>query len=188
MSQTELAQRLDKTMRTVQKYESGEIEPSIAMINAIAKILNISPADLIGYQKPEIQLDSLSDVIAVLYQLNKKAGIRFEIDVQRPPHSEEWSCSLKFKGNDHSAEMNDSLCLILEEFRDEREKLETYWTDQESFDRWIEKELAYYAGAKLQDKEVEVLSDLERIQRRNELDRQMLEKMKKAAEENGDQK
>ena len=171
LSQTELAQRLDKTMRTVQKYESGEIEPSIAMINAIAKILNISPADLIGYQKPEIQLDSLSD----------------EIDVQRPPHSEEWSCSLKFKGNDHSAEMNDSLCLILEEFRDEREKLESYWTDQESFDRWIEKELAYYADAKLQDKEVEVLTDLERIQRRNELDRQMLEKMKKAAEENGDQ-
>lgn len=124
----------------------------------------------------------------LLYQLNKKAGIRFEIDVQRPPHSEEWSCSLKFKGNDHSAEMNDSLCLILEEFRDEREKLETYWTDQESFDRWIEKELAYYADAKLQDKEVEVLSDLERIQRRNELDQQMLEKMKKAAEENGDQK
>ena len=70
LSQTELAQRLDKTMRTVQKYESGEIEPSIAMINAIAKILNISPADLIGYQKPEIQLDSLADVIAVLYQLN----------------------------------------------------------------------------------------------------------------------
>ena len=152
LSQTELAQRLDKTMRTVQKYESGEIEPSIAMINAIAKILDISPADLIGYQKPEIQLDSLSDVIAVLYQLNKKAGIRFEIDVQRPPRSEEWSCSLKFKGNDRSAEMNDSLCLILEEFRDEREKLETYWTDQESFDRWIEKELAYYADAKLQDK------------------------------------
>lgn len=74
-----------------------------------------------------------------------------------------------------------------QESRDEREKLETYWTDQESFDRWIEKELAYYADAKLQDKEVEVLSDLERIQRRNELDRQMLEKMKKAAEENGDQ-
>ena len=60
--------------------------------------------------------------------------------------------------NDHSAEMNDSLCVILEEFRDEREKLETYWTNQESFDRWIEKELA--ADAKLQDKEVEALSDL----------------------------
>lgn len=72
LSQTELAKRLDKTMRTIQKYESGEIEPSIAMINAIAKVLDVSPADLIGYRKPIIQLDSLSDVIAVLYQLNKK--------------------------------------------------------------------------------------------------------------------
>ena len=88
LSQTELATRLDKTLRTIQKYESGEIEPSIAMINAIAKELNVSPADLIGYRRPSIELKSLSDVIAVLYQLNKKAGIRFEIDVQLPPHSE----------------------------------------------------------------------------------------------------
>ncbi len=187
LSQTELAKRLDKTMRTIQKYESGEIEPSIAMINAIAKVLDVSPADLIGYRKPEIQLDSLSDVIAVLYQLNKKAGLRFEIDVQRPPQSEEWSCSLRFNGNNQSAEMNSSLCLILESFRDEREKLETYWTDQDAFDLWIEKELAYYADVKLTDREVEVLSTMERIQRRNELDRQMLEEMKKAAEESSSQ-
>ena len=187
LSQTELAKRLEKTMRTIQKYESGEIEPSIAMINAIAKVLDVSPADLIGYRRPSIELNSLSDVIAVLYQLNKKAGLRFEIDVQRPPHSEEWSCSLRFKGNDSSAEMNDSLCLILEDFRDEREKLETYWTDQEGFDRWMEKELAYYAEAKLQDREVEVLTEMERIQRRNELDRRRLDQMKKAAEESGSQ-
>ena len=187
LSQTELAKRLDKTMRTVQKYESGEIEPSIAMVNAIAKVLDVSPADLIGYQKPEIQLDSLSDVIAVLYQLNKKAGLRFEIDVKRPPEYDEWSCSLKFNGNDRTSEKNASLCLLLEEFRDEREKLETYWTDQAAFDLWIEKELAYYAGAKLDDREVEVLTTMECIQRRNELDRQMLAEMKKAAEENGSQ-
>lgn len=186
LSQTELAQRLNKTMRTVQKYESGEIEPSIAMINAIAKILKVSPADLIGYQKPDLQIDSLSDVISVLYQLNKKSSIRFEIDVKRPPHNEEWSCSLRFMGNDHSAEMNSSLCLILEEFRDERDQLETYWTDQDSFDRWIEKELAYYAGAKLEDKKEEVLSDMERIRRRNDLARKMLEETKKVTEENGD--
>ena len=30
LSQTELATRLNKTLRTIQKYESGEIEPSIA--------------------------------------------------------------------------------------------------------------------------------------------------------------
>ena len=185
LSQTELATRLNKTMRTIQKYESGEIEPSIAMINDIAKVLDISPADLIGYQKPDIRLDSLSDVIAVLDQLNRKAGIRFEIDVQRPPQSEEWVCALKFKGNDHSAQMNDSLCLLLEDFRDERDALETYWTDQESFDRWIDKELAYYADSKLEDREVEVLTDMERLQRRNELDRQKMEHMNQDATGNG---
>ena len=46
LSQTELAGQLEKTLRTVQKYESGEIEPSIATINSIAKILNASPADI----------------------------------------------------------------------------------------------------------------------------------------------
>ncbi|MBE6929800.1 MAG: helix-turn-helix transcriptional regulator [Ruminococcaceae bacterium] len=185
LSQTELARRLDKTMRTVQKYESGEIEPSIAMINAIAKELDVSPADLIGYRKPEIQLDTLSDVIAVLYQLNKKAGLRFEIDVQRPPASVEWSCSLRFNGNDHSADINSTVCLLLENFRDEREKLETYWTDQAAFDLWVEKELAYYADVKLSDREEVMLTQMERLQRRNELDRQILEEMRKAAEENG---
>ena len=35
LSQTELAEILGKTMRTIQKYESGEIEPSIAIINEI---------------------------------------------------------------------------------------------------------------------------------------------------------
>ena len=60
LNQTELAMKLDKTMRTIQKYESGEIEPSLGMINAIAKILNVSPADLVGYQKPNIELTCLS--------------------------------------------------------------------------------------------------------------------------------
>ena len=72
LSQTELANRLSKTLRTVQKYESGEIEPSIAIINAMAKELKVSPADLIGYQRPSIELNTISDVLTVLYQLNKK--------------------------------------------------------------------------------------------------------------------
>ena len=83
LSQTELANRLSKTLRTVQKYESGEIEPSIAIINAMAKELKVSPADLIGYQRPSIELNTISDVLTVLYQLNKKAGLRFEIDKHR---------------------------------------------------------------------------------------------------------
>ncbi len=187
LSQTELANRLDKTMRTIQKYESGEIEPSIAMINAIAKILDTSPADLIGYQKPDIQLDSLADVIAVLYQLDRKAGIRFDIDVRRPPQAEEWSCSLCFKGHLPDAEHNNDLCLFLEEFRDEREGVETYFNSREAYELWMEKNLAYYAHVKLEDKEVESLSTAERLQKRNALDRQRIAETKKTAEKNDSQ-
>ena len=36
-NQKELANLLGKSLRTIQKYESGEIEVSIAMINELAK-------------------------------------------------------------------------------------------------------------------------------------------------------
>lgn len=187
LSQTELANRLSKTLRTVQKYESGEIEPSIAIINAMAKELKVSPADLIGYQRPSIELNSISDVLTVLYQLNKKAGLRFEIDVKRPPHYDEWTCSLRFDGHHKDAEFNADLCLILEDFNYERQRVETYMSDAGAFDAWLERKLAYYAGTKLVDREIEVLSTEERIQRFIALDRQMLEQKKKAAEKNGSQ-
>lgn len=175
-SQTELANRLGKTLRTIQKYESGEIEPSIAMINTIAKELNVSPADLIGYQRPNIELNSVADILAVLYQLNKKVGLRFEVDVKKPPQHEEWSCSLRFDGSNKDAEINADLCLLLEDFAHQRDMVESYCSDPGSFDAWLDRNLAYYAEARLMDREEEVLTDMERIRRRNELEQ------KKAAE------
>ncbi|MBQ2445742.1 MAG: helix-turn-helix transcriptional regulator [Oscillospiraceae bacterium] len=183
LNQTELATRLNKTLRTVQKYESGEIKPSIAMVNEIAKILEISPADLIGYKKPEICIESMSDVIAVLHQLRMKANLRFEIDVAKPPHHDGWSCAIRFDGQDQNAPVNASLCLFLEEYAKELEKLDTYWTDRESLDLWVEKRLAYHADTVLEDKKETPLTLEERIRRRNELDRQMLEQLKKAGTE-----
>ena len=55
LNQTELAEKLEKTLRTVQKYESGEIAPSIATINQMAKIFNVSPAELMEYEKQNIR-------------------------------------------------------------------------------------------------------------------------------------
>lgn len=40
LNQTELAQMLKKSLRTVQKYETGEIEVSIAVVNQIADLLD----------------------------------------------------------------------------------------------------------------------------------------------------
>ena len=179
MSQTVLGTYLNKTLRTIQKYESGEIEPSIATINEIAKVLNVSSADLIGYEKREAQLNTLADVLSFLHSLNKKDGLRFDVEVNRPPKTKEWTCSLRFDGNDASAEHNADLCLFLERFAEERERLETYWIDQDYFDHWFDKELAYYAAVELPDKETVVLSEEERLNRRNELEQE-----KRAAIEN----
>ena len=74
MSQTVLGTYLNKTLRTIQKYESGEIEPSIATINEIAKVLNVSSAELIGYEKRDAQLNTLADVLSFFHALNKKDG------------------------------------------------------------------------------------------------------------------
>ena len=172
-SQTQLAVMLNKTLRSVQKYESGEIEPSIALLNDIAKALEVSPATLIGYQTQEIRLDSLSDVFFVLSELNKKAGLRFEVDVRKPPADSSWACSLRFDGMNRNAPNNEDICLFLERFADERAAVESYMADQGHFNHWLETELAYYANVVLEDKPVEELTTEERIQRRNELGRQI---------------
>ena len=185
LSQTSLAKQLDKTLRSVQKYESGEIEPSIAVINQIAKVLNVSPAELMGYQSQEIRLDTLADVFHVLHELDKKAGLRFEVDVKRPPRDEEWSCSLHFNGNDPNAERNADICLFLESYADERERVESYMSDQEYFDHWFETQLAYYANAELTDKPVEALTVDERIRRRNEMDKAKMASKKAADDTSG---
>ena len=97
-------------------------------------------------------IDTLSDVLYVLNELNKKAGLRFNIDVNRPPKTEEWSCSLKFMGNDEMAENNADLCLFLERYADERESLEQGFSNEDRFNHWFETELSYYANVALPDK------------------------------------
>ena len=43
ITQTELADKVNKSLRTIQKYETGEIFPSIANIRAIAEVLEVDP-------------------------------------------------------------------------------------------------------------------------------------------------
>ncbi len=56
-----------------------------------------------------------------------------------------------------------------ERFAEERERVETCWTDQAYFDRWFDQKLTYYAGVKFPDKEQEDLTTEERLKRRNKL-------------------
>ena len=181
MSQTDLANRINKTLRTVQKYESGEIVPSIDMIGQIAEVLGVLPFQLIAYERQELRIKSLSDIFYILNELNNKTGIRFEIETKRTSKDGKWSCALKFDGNDPANPYNADLCKFLEQYALQRHRLESYWTTKEAFDSWLDESLSYYATEVLQDREHEELPYAERIMRRNELEQQRLEARKKAA-------
>lgn len=167
LNQTELANLLDKSLRTIQKYESGEIEVSIATINAIAKVLDCPSTYLIGYESERKPLSNLADVLQFFFQLDMIREIGFDIDVKRPPHYDGWQCSITFDGKDMSTEMNQSLCLFLEDFKNIREEYKVYQRSFESYQEWQDKTLAYYSSVDLSDKEIEELSDTERIKRFN---------------------
>ena len=167
LSQTELAQMLGKSLRTVQKYETGEIEVSISVINQIAEILETSSTYLFGYESGTTQIKSLSDVMDFLFKLENVAGIDFRIDVKKPPRSKEWSCSISFDGKS-AAEFNADMCLFLEQWQQEREDVQSFASTLEAYKKWKDTTLAYYAANTVETVEPQELDPDERIRKRNE--------------------
>lgn len=145
VNQTELAQMLKKSLRTVQKYETGEIEVSIAVVNQIADLLDSTPTYILGYESSTTQIRTLSDVMDFLFKLETVEGIDFKIDVQKPPRSKQWECSISFDGKS-TADFNADMCLFLEQWEEERSELRTYGSTQAAYRRWKEQTLAYYAA------------------------------------------
>ena len=141
-NQQELADILGKSLRTVQKYESGEIEVSIAMANQLAKVLDTTPTFLFGYETEITPIRSLADVVNFLFHIEQVNGLDFGIDVKRPPRSKEWQCSITFNGK-ADADFNADLCLFLEDWEGQRDNLRTYGATQEQYREWKTKTLAY---------------------------------------------
>ena len=164
-NQQELADILGKSLRTVQKYESGEIEVSIAMANQLAEVLNTTPTFLFGYETEIAPIRSLADVVNFLFHIEQVNGLDFGIDVKRPPRSKEWQCSITFNGK-ADADFNADLCLFLEDWEGQRDNLRTYGTTQEQYREWKTKTLAYYASTAVECSEPEEVDPDERLKRR----------------------
>ena len=186
MSQTELANMMGKSLRTVQKYESGDIDMSISALRELASILDIPMNYLIGYDSSHIRLESLSDVLAFIFELERKKELEFSIDITKSD-MDDWSCSLSFDGKSSEAVFNADLCLVMETLRNNLEALKTYWMGYETLDAWEAKTIEYHKSGFLTDKEREDLDRMELIRRRNELDREKLKQLlSKEAESNDD--
>ena len=166
LNQKELASILGKSLRTVQKYETGEIEVSIAVVNQLADILESTPTYILGYEAKTAPIRSLADIMGFLFQLELVSGISFDIDVKKPPRSKEWHCAISFNGK-ASADFNTDLCLFLEDWESQRDDIRAFQSTPAAYQKWQEQTLAYYAATSVECVQPEELSDEERIRRRN---------------------
>ena len=166
LSQTELANIMGKSLRTLQKYETGEIEISIAVVNQLADILDTTPTFLLGYEADTAPIRSLADVMGFLFKLEGVTGIEFSIDVKRPPRSKEWKCGITFNGK-ADTDFNTDMCLFLEDWENERSALRSYQSTVKAYKKWQNQALAYYSASAVECTEPEDISEEERIERRN---------------------
>ncbi len=167
LNQTELAQRLGKALRTVQKYETGEIEVSIAMINQLAEVLDSTPTYILGYETRNTGIRNMADIMDFLFKLEQVNGLQFHIDVKRPPRNGSWECSIAFDGK-ANAPHNADICLFLEDWEEQRDDVRTYAHTQSQYAKWKEQTLAYYAATPVSSTQPEELDEETRIKLRNE--------------------
>ena len=167
MNQSELAAALDKSLRTVQKYETGEIEVSIAIVNQLAELLDSTPTYILGYESNHEPIRGLADVLDFLFKLENIKELGFRIDVRRPPHYDQWECSITFDGKGKELH-NSDLCLVLEQWENEREDVRTYAHSQKRYRKWKDQTLAYYSGNQMTYEEPEELDPEIRMQKRKE--------------------
>ena len=167
LNQTELAQRLGKALRTVQKYETGEIEVSVAMINQLAKVLESTPTYILGYESSNAGIRNMADIMDFLFKLEQVDGLSFHIDVKRPPRNGSWECALSFDGK-ANAEHNADVCLFMEDWEQQREEVKGYALTQSQYTKWKEQTLAYYAATPVSSTKPEELDEETRIKKRSE--------------------
>lgn len=159
---------LGKSLRTVQKYESGEIEVSVDTIHQIAGILGTTPMFLLGYEAHTEPIRTLADIMSFLFQLENVEGLDFAIDVKKPPRNPQWTGTISFNGKAQSAALNADMCLFLEQWEEERDDVRSYQSTQSAYSDWKEQNLAYYAATQVKISQPEELDSEERIEKRNE--------------------
>ena len=169
---------LKKSLRTVQKYETGEIAVSVAVVNQIADLLDTTPTYILGYESTNTQLHSLADVMDFLFKLEAVEGVDFKINVQKPPRSKQWECFFSFDDK-NPAKFNVDMCLFLKQWEEERSELRTFNSTQKAYTKWKEQTLAYYAANPLTCSEPKELTPSERLAKRNEYLENELKRLKK---------
>ena len=162
ITQKEFAERLGKSERTIQKYESGEITMKIDFIKLVADELEIPWQELLEARTDEIGIVSsenefpacrfhtLSDVINALFTITEIKDIAFQLTCAKPPESPDWTSALMVDGKG-SGTYNADFCLFMENWMDKLAALQSGSINQEQFETWKRETLEYYSDSYFSD-------------------------------------
>ena len=138
ITQKEFAERLGKSERTIQKYESGEITMKIDLIKLVAD------------EFPACRFHTLSDVINVLFAITEIKDIAFQLTCAKPPESPDWTSALMVDGKG-SGTYNADFCLFMENWMNKLAALQSGSINQEQFETWKRETLEYYSDSYFSD-------------------------------------
>ena len=170
ITQKEFAERLGKSERTIQKYESGEITMKIDLIKLVADELNIPWQELLEAKSDENDIlleednspsycfHTLSDVIKALFAITEIEDISFQLSCTKPPESPEWTSSLTVDGKG-SGTYNADFCLFMENWMNKLTDLQNGALSQEQFESWKKKTLEYYSDGFFSDTASQIAKD-----------------------------
>ena len=162
ITQREFAERLGKSERTIQKYESGEITMKIDLIKLVADELEIPWQELLEAKTDEIGIVSsenefpacrfhtLSDVINALFTITEIKDIAFQLTCAKPPESPDWTSALMVDGKG-SGTYNADFCLFMENWMNKLAALQSGSINQEQFETWKRETLEYYSDSYFSD-------------------------------------
>ncbi len=162
ITQKEFAERLGKSERTIQKYESGEITMKIDLIKLVADELEIPWQELLEAKTDEIGIVSsenefpacrfhtLSDVINALFIITEIKDIAFQLTCAKPPESPDWTSALMVDGKG-SGTYNADFCLFMENWMNKLAALQSGSINQEQFETWKRETLEYYSDSYFSD-------------------------------------
>ena len=134
---------LNRSLRTIQKYESGDIEVSVAALVSVCQALRVPLSYLVGLGTRKALITSLADVMDFLFMLEKVKELHFAIEVEKPPKDRDWRCSVSFSGTGTNAKHNAALCLLLEQWQDQREKLAADKITDKDYSDWKDQTISY---------------------------------------------
>ena len=162
ITQKEFAERLGKSERTIQKYESGEITMKIDLIKLVADELEIPWQELLEAKTDEIGIVSsenefpacrfhtLSDVINALFTITEIKDIAFQLTCAKPPESPDWTSALMVDGKGNGT-YNADFCLFMENWMNKLAALQSGFINQEQFETWKRETLEYYSDSYFSD-------------------------------------